>query len=385
MNHPPLTIRRLRTRAVSVPIERPLGTSVARMERAPFVLVELETEEGITGRVHVFCYMALAVPMMRQVIETAGELTTGAALDPGEIARLCQRRFALLGTQGVVGMALSAVDVACWDALARAAGLPLGRYLRRHLGGAPEENLPAAVPAYNSNGLSLTEPDGLAEEAQALLAEGFNAVKIRLGREDSRADLRAIETVRAAIPSEAPLMADYNQALSVEAAIGRGRTLDDRGLYWIEEPVAHDDLVGSAEVAAALETPVQLGENFCGPDVMATAIALTASDYAMPDLMRIGGVSGWLKAAALAERAKMPMSSHLYPEVSVHLLAATATAHWLEYVDWAEPFLATGISISDGQALVPDTPGTGVAWDEEAIEHYAANAELHLASDKPKS
>jgi mandelate racemase len=158
MNHPPLTVRSLRTRAVSVPIKRPLGTSVARMERAPLVLVELETEEGITGRAHVFCYMALAVPMMRLVIKTAGELTTGAALNPGEIARLCQRRFALLGTQGAVGMTLSTLDVGCWDALARATGLPLGVYLRPYLGSAREENMPATVPAYNSNGLSLTDP-----------------------------------------------------------------------------------------------------------------------------------------------------------------------------------------------------------------------------------
>ena len=173
--------------------------------------------------------------------------------------------------------------------------------------------------------------------------------------------------------SDAPLMADYNQALSVEAAIGRGRALDSAGLYWIEEPVAHDDLVGSARVAAALETPVQAGENFCGADVMATAIALEAVDYVMADLMRIGGVSGWLEAAALAGQANMPMSSHLYPEVSVHLLAASPTAHWLEYVDWAEPLLAAGLPITDGQARVPDMPGTGVIWDEAAIRHYAVD------------
>ncbi len=362
MKHPSLTIRTVRSRALQVPMRRALGTSAARIAFAPFVLVDLETEEGITGRAHAFCYMDIAAPMIRQCLQVMADLIAGHSLDPQEIGRLCRGRFTLIGTQGIVGMALSALDVACWDALSRAAGAPLGRYL----GGVTE-----TVPAYNSNGLSLTEPDGLAEEADALLSEGFNAVKIRLGRDHALEDLRAVRAVRSTIPSDAILMADYNQALSVEDAIGRGTALDDEGLYWIEEPVAHDDFVGSARIAEALETPIQAGENFCGPHHMASAIAMKATDYVMPDLMRIGGVSGWLRAAELAEGAGLPMSSHLYPEVSAHLLSATPTAHWLEYMDWAEPFIAEGIVVENGRARIPVTPGTGVEWDEDAVRHYA--------------
>ena len=165
-------------------------------------------------------------------------------------------------------------------------------------------------------------------------------------------------------------MADYNQALSVSAAIERGKSLEDEGLFWLEEPVAHDDLLGCARVAAALETPIQAGENFCGLGTLAAAIRLNALDNVMVDLMRIGGVSGWLRAAALTEKAGLPMSAHLYPEVSTHLLAATPTAHWLEYVDWAEPFLTSGISLAAGRATVPTEAGTGVVWDEAAIRQY---------------
>lgn len=364
MKHPPLTVRALRTRAVNAPMARPLGTSVARMEVAPFILVDLETEEGVTGRAHAFCYMDFTAPAMHRVLDIAGPLIAGTTVDPDAVGRACRNHFTLLGTQGVVGMALSALDVACWDALAQAAGLPLARYL----GGEA-----TSVPAYNSNGLSLAEPDGLADEAIELLEQGFDAVKIRLGRDDADQDLHAVRAVRSAIPTGAPLMADYNQALSVREALQRGASLEDESLYWIEEAVAHDDLLGSAEVARGLKTPIQSGENFCGPDVMAAAIRLRATDYVMPDLMRIGGVTGWLRAAALAKEAGMPMSSHLYPEVGVHLLAATPTAHWLEYVDWAEPFLTAGVSISDGRVLVPDTPGTSVTWDEEAVGRYAVD------------
>lgn len=364
MTFPALTVRALRTRAVRVPMRRPLGTSAARMTHAPFLLVELETEEGVTGRAHAFGYMDIALPLMRRVLEIAGELIAGGPADPAAIGRACRARFTLIGTQGVIGMALSALDVACWDAAAQAARQPLARFLHAKRG---------AVPAYNSNGLGLDRPESLADEAQALLGDGFDAVKIRLGRADPAADLAAVRAVRAAVGDDASLMADYNQALSVDDAIARGRGLDGEGLAWIEEPVAHDDLAGAARVAEALETPVQIGENFTGPDVMASAVALKSCDYAMPDLMRIGGVSGWQNAARIAERAGMKLSSHLYPEVSAHLLAASPTAHWLEYVDWAEPFLADRLEIAGGMAVVPDRPGTGVTWDEAAVARYAAD------------
>lgn len=364
MMHPALTVRSIKTRAVSVPMKRPLGTSAARMEMAPFVLVDLETEEGVSGHAHVFCYLDLAAPMIRRVIATVGESFKGSSVNPAVIGQLGRSQFALLGTPGVVGMALSALDVAFWDALARSLALPLGRYL----GGEVQE-----IPVYNSNGLSLVGVDGLADEALALLEPGFEAVKIRLGRADADDDLRAVRAVRAAIPAETAMPADFNQALSVDAAIERGTMLNDEGLAWLEEPTAHDDLAGCARIAAALETPIQIGENFSGPATLAAAIELSSLDYVMVDLMRIGGVSGWLQAAKLAGKAGIPLSSHLYPEVSTHLLSASPTAHWLEYVDWAEPLITDPVEVSAGQAIVSVEPGTGVIWDDAAVAQYSVD------------
>jgi mandelate racemase len=322
----------------------------------------LETEEGIVGRAHAFCYLEDAAAMIRRCIALAEDTLVGLPVDPERIARRCRDRFTLLGVHGVVAMALSALDVACWDALASAADRPLAEYLGSRLRG---------VPAYNSNGLSLHEPDALAKEAIELLGSEFRALKLRLGRADAAADLAAVRAVRSAVPDGTAVMADFNQALSVVEALARAPALDDAGLYWIEEPVAADDWVGCARVAAGMATPLQLGENLYGAAAAAAAIAARASDCLMPDLMRIGGVSGWLAAADLAAHAKLPLSSHLYPEVSVHLLAASPTAHWLEYVDWAEPFLAEAIEIRAGEARVPERPGTGIAWDESAVAHYA--------------
>ena len=146
---------------------------------------------------------------------------------------------------------------------------------------------------------------------------------------------------------------------------------EEGGVLWIEEPIRADDFAGCAKVAREVATPIQIGENFMGPEQMAQALAAGASDYVMPDLERIGGVTGWMRAAALAQGAGMEMSSHLFPEASAHLLAVTPTCHWLEYVDWADAILKDPLVVKDGFAEIPDVPGTGVAWDEKAVKKYS--------------
>jgi mandelate racemase len=174
------------------------------------------------------------------------------------------------------------------------------------------------------------------------------------------------------VPAGTIIMADYNQALTVAEALQRCRALDSEGLAWIEEPIRHDDYAGCATVTHEIVTPIQIGENFDGPHAMADALAARSCDYAMPDFGRIGGVSGWIEASALAQAAGMEMSSHLYPEFSAHLLAATPTCHWLEYVDWASPILKDPIEIRDGHAIIPNRPGAGIEWDDEAVARYRA-------------
>jgi mandelate racemase len=356
-----LTIRGVRAVGVEVPMARPLGTSAQTLDRASLLLIDLDTHEGVTGRAYLFCYLKAAAAPIARMLQEALRVVNGEKAAPLEIRAKLFRHFRLIGVQGIVRMAIAGLDVACWDALAIAAGLPLVRLL----GGVPKP-----VPAYNSNGLGLMAPEAAADEAEALLEGGFRAIKLRLGYPSLEADLAAVRAVRRRLPENILLMVDFNQALSVAEAIRRGRALDGEGIYWIEEPIRHDDYPGNAEVAAALATPVQLGENFSGPQAMAAALGAKACDYVMPDLERIGGVSGWQQAAGLAAAAGIEMSSHLFPEISSHLLAATPTAHWLEYVDWAAPILREPIRIVDGAAIVPDRPGSGLEWDEDAVSRY---------------
>jgi mandelate racemase len=361
MNAPVLTVRSLRATAVEVPMTFPLGTSAATVRAAPLLLVDLETEEGITGHAYQFCYMPAAAPAIATMLGEVLRTVKGDRIAPSDLWAKLSKRFTLIGVQGIVRMAMAMFDVACWDALAVASGLPLANFL----GGKP-----APVPAYNSNGLGLMAPDAVADEAEKLLAGGFRAVKLRLGYPTPEADVAAVRAVRKRIPAGVAVMADYNQALSVEEAVARGRMLDDEGIYWIEEPVRHDDYAGCAAVARAVRTPVQIGENFSQVYDMERALAARACDYVMPDLERMGGVTGWQRASALARSAGIKMSSHLYPEVSAHLLSVTPSAHWLEYVDWANTILTEPLRIVDGQAIPRDRPGNGLEWEETAVRMY---------------
>jgi mandelate racemase len=359
----PLTLRTIRTRAVGAPMKRPLRTSVGTVTTAPLVLIDLETEEGVTGHSYLFAYRpSVSGPLQGLIAEMAGRLR-GVRVAPVEIQRVAATPYQLVGVRGLVGMALSGIDVACWDVLAKAAGVPLATLL----GGQP-----SPIPAYNSNGLGIMPAGEAADEALELIDEGFPAVKLRLGYPTLEADVATVREIRKRIPGSAMLMSDYNHSLSVAEALRRGRALDAEGLYWVEEPTAHDDFRGNARIAAALATPVQLGENFTSVPEMATAIMAGAGDYVMPDLERIGGVTGWMKAAGLAEGAGVEMSSHLFAEVSAHLLAVTPTCHWIEYVDWADAILAEPMVPRDGCLVASDQPGVGLAWNEDAVRHYLA-------------
>lgn len=356
-----LTIRSLSAVAVEVPMSFPLGTSAATLRTAPLLLIDLETEEGITGHAYLFCYVRAAAAAISTLLEEVQRTVKGDVVAPVDLWAKLSRRFTLIGAQGIVRMAMSGLDVACWDALAKAAGKPLATMLGAR---------PGAVPAYNSNGLGLMAPEAVADEAEKLLEGGFRAMKLRLGYPTLQGDLAAVRAVRKRVPDGVAVMVDYNQALSVAEALHRGRALDGEGVYWIEEPIRHDDYRGCAKITRELATPVQIGENFSQPYAMEDALLANASDWVMPDLERIGGVTGWMRAASLAAAHGIEMSSHLFPEVSAHLLAATPTRHWLEYVDWANAILAEPMQIENGNAIIPDRPGTGLAWDADAVERY---------------
>jgi mandelate racemase len=357
------TIRSIRARPVQVPFKRPPISASGALPHAALVLIDLETEEGLTGRSYLFGFAPWALRPILGCLDAMGDMLKGDAVAPFEIEAKLRKRLTLLDTPGLVGLALAGVDMCAWDVLAQAASLPLVRLLGGEL---------KPIRAYNSCGLWIQPVETLAAEAEALMAEGgFSAIKLRLGRDDPSEDLAAVRAVKKRVGDKITVMCDYNQRLTVNEAILRGRMLDDEGLYWIEEPVRHDDYTGCARVAAELRTPLQTGENLVDTFELINALEARAMDYVMPDLQRIGGVIGWLRAAAITQAYGMEMSSHLFPEYSAHLLAVTPTGHWLEYMDWATPIVAEPSQVKDGHIVIPDRPGSGITWNEDAVKRYA--------------
>ncbi|MEQ8506765.1 MAG: enolase C-terminal domain-like protein [Rhodospirillales bacterium] len=357
------TIKTLRARPVIVPMRRPLATAGGAVSEAPLVLVDVETSGGIMGCAYSFAYHAWALKPILAMYDVLAEKVVGHPLDPQAVQAALWAAFRLAGAKGAAGQAISGLDMALWDAAAKAKGLPLYQVLGAEA---------VASPAYNSKGLGMIGADAAGREARELLDEGFNAVKVRLGYPTLEEDVAVVRAVKAAVGVDTPLMSDYNQSQEVEEVIRRIKALDEEGLYWVEEPVHYDDFYGHAAIRKVTQTPVQTGENCWFPGEMAKCMAAGGCDYFMPDAGKIGGVTGWLGAAKLAAAANLPLSSHLYPEVSVHLLAATPTRHWLEYVDWAEPVLAEPLPVEDGQCRPAEKPGIGIEWDETAVAKYEA-------------
>ena len=361
-----LTFRSVSVRPVLVPMRRPVVSKVGLFDQWPVILIDLVTEEGIVGRSYLEPYLKHSARTLVPAIHDLAAARAGRPIRPLDDFQAGLKSLNLVGSEGIAMIAVSGLDMAAWDALAKAANMPLAVFLGGSLG---------TVPAYNSNGLWLNEVASLGDEARELMAEGgFRGLKLRLGRARLADDIAAIEAVRAAAGEDIRLMVDFNQGLSLGDALHRCHALDEQGLYWLEEPIAYSNLAGFAQLARELKTPVQLGENFYGPRALFQALAMGCGDYVMPDLMRIGGVTGWLRSAAIAGAAGVEMSTHLYPEFAAHLMRVTETAHWLEWQDWADPILAEPFRPSDSCLTLPDRPGAGIDWNEDAVRRYRYDA-----------
>jgi mandelate racemase len=355
------TVRELRVRTVRVPMQEPHRTASGTVTESPLVLTDVLTDEGPIGHSIVFTYTAAALGPTADLIRNFEPLLKGEQLAPGEIERKLARRFRLLGTQGLVGMALAGIDMALWDALARSHNTSLARLL----GGVEKP-----MRAYGAVGYDGAR--GSAKAAEDWVRRGFKGIKAKIGYPDIKEDLEVIRAIRAAAGDDVAIMVDYNQCLTPADAVQRLRVLDDEGLTWVEEPTLAHDYEGHALVAREARVPIQCGENWWGTQDLRHAIDAHASDYVMLDVMKIGGVTGWIRAASLAEIHGIPVSNHLWPEISLQLLCLTATAHWLEYADWWNAIVSNPLQVKRGMAIPRDTAGSGVEWNEDGIKRCMA-------------
>lgn len=360
MTHDLPLIRSLKARAIVAPLVRPIRTAVGTVPAAPLVLIDVETDQNVTGRSYIFGYSPKTLAPLVAFLENLSDLLVGKSIAPQARMDDLSATFRLLGRQGLVGMAFSSLEMALWDALGQSRDLPVVALLGSEI---------KPVPAYDSYGI--LDPKEDRGDLEASLAQGFKAFKIKLGEGSAANDENIVAEVREIIGSEPDLMIDFNQSLDPIEAVRRLDRLEPYGITWVEEPVRAEDLEGHAKVREATNVPVQTGENWWFPADMNKAIAAGAMDYAMPDLMKIGGISGWVAAMALADAASIPMSSHLFIEASAHVLPVTPTCHYLEYLDIAGGVLSEPMAVVDG-TITPRGPGVGITWNEEAVERFAA-------------
>ena len=324
-----LTISSLNVRPVHVPMRIPLQTSSGTIRVAPLALLDLHTSEGVTGRTYLFCYTPLVLKPVCDLLTNLEPILQGLALAPLELSRDSSLPVSPARRKGDRGHGAGGDRHGCLGRAGASSGSTSGARTRRRR--ARDRRL-QQLRAWPDRRLTLRRRRRNHWSLQASPRSRFVSATPPL-----ETDIKVVRAVKSAIGDGVHLMSDYNQALSVPDAVHRVRALADEGLYWIEEPCLAHDYQGYARVRAASRCPIQMGENWWGPDEMAMSLGVGASDLGMPDAMKIGGVTGWMQAAALADSAGMPISTHLFPEVSVHLMAATPTRHWLEFVDWASP------------------------------------------------
>ncbi len=340
-----------------------MGTAIHSMTSAGCVLVELETADGVIGQGYVFVINAERLAAFDETIRGFSAYVVGRSVHETEgIWHDVWRAINPTGHKGITISALSAIDVACWDAAAKTVGLPL-----HHLFGACRNE----IDTYASSGLWLNASiDELVAEAQGFVSDGFHAVKLRLGSDDSDVDVARVRAVRAAVGNDIGLLVDANQKFTPKQAIRLGRRLEEFNLVWIEEPVAAGDFEGHARVTSAIDTPVASGETEYTRFGMQAMIAAGSADILMPDLQRMGGYSEFRKAAAVAAANHLPVSSHFFTEHSLALAGSLENCISVEHIDWFAALFNEQMELANGKLQIPTHPGTGFTFNPEAVERY---------------
>ncbi|MGP4103138.1 L-talarate/galactarate dehydratase [Nonomuraea sp. KM90] len=348
----------------AVPLANPVSDAkVATGRQRPLSQIdvltcEITTDDGLGGLGFSYTTRAGCRAQFAHAREVAGNLL---GEDPSDIGRIYDRLLwagASVGRSGVATQALAAVDVALWDLKAKRAGLPLAKLL-----GAYRDS----VRVYNTSGGYLQAPlEEVKEKAGQSLGSGIGGIKVKVGQPDTREDLRRLAAVREHIGDGVPLMVDANQQWDRVTALRFGRAVEELGLVWIEEPLDAYDAEGHAQLAAALDTPIATGEMLSGVPDLVRLIDLRAVGYLQPDVPRVGGITPYLKVAALADHAGLQVAPHFVMEIHVHLAAAYPRDSWVEHIEWLSPLFRERLDIEGGRMVVPDRPGLGLSLAEEA-------------------
>ncbi|HEX5326441.1 MAG TPA: mandelate racemase/muconate lactonizing enzyme family protein [Acetobacteraceae bacterium] len=361
-----MKIARLQTDILSIPEDEPLANAPERPNAMrPVVALRVHTDDGIEG-IGLTFYGGALTRALREAVDALGAVIVGD--DPLRPEAIIAKLRAAAGgceSAGIFTLASAAIDLALWDIKGKALGQPIWKLL----GGARER-----VPTYASGALrrGLTH-DKSAAAAAHLKAAGFTEMKMQLalpGTPTVTDEITRARVVREAIGPDIRLMCDINQRWRPEQAIDIGYRIQDVGLFWLEDVTAHDDYAGLARVSAALATPIAGGEYVWGIAPFRHMIEARSVDIVMIDLVRVGGVTQWLKVAGMAEASNLPVVSHVIPEFHLHLIAAVPNGLTVEYMPWMLKLFETTPVLERGELILPTTPGWGLRFDQRALDRF---------------
>ena len=338
------------------------------MTEVAMLFAEVRTEGGHEGLGFSYSKRAGGPGQFAHAKEVAPALI---GEDPNDIARLWDKLCwagASVGRSGLSTQAIAAFDVALWDMKARRANLSLAKLL-----GAFRDS----VRCYNTSGGFLHTPiEQLLVNAAASRERGIGGIKLKVGQPDRALDIRRVEAVRKHLGDDMPLMVDANQQWDRPTAQRMCRVFESFNLVWIEEPLDAYDFEGHAGLAAQFDTPIATGEMLTSAAEHADLIRHRAADYLQPDAPRVGGITPFLKVAALAENAGLMLAPHFAMELHIHLAAAYPREPWVEHFEWLEPLFNERIQIKDGRMLVPTRPGLGLSLSEQCRAWTRETAEF---------
>jgi L-alanine-DL-glutamate epimerase-like enolase superfamily enzyme len=340
------------------------------MTEVVFLFAEITTEQGHTGLGFSYSKRAGGPAQYAHAKEVAEGII---GEDPNDIGKLYTKLLwagASVGRSGVATQALAAIDIALYDLKAKRAGLPLAKLLGSYRD---------SVQTYNTSGGFLNATlDEVKARATQSIDDGIGGIKIKVGLPDTKEDLRRVAGIREHIGWDVPLMVDANQQWDRATALRMGRQLEEFNLAWIEEPLDAYDFEGHAHLAQVLDTPVATGEMLASVAEHKDLIAANGCDIIQPDAPRVGGITQFLRLAALADERGLGLAPHFAMEIHLHLAAAYPREPWVEHFDWLDPLFNERLETKNGRMIVPDRPGLGVslsdqarAWTTETVEFGA--------------
>ncbi len=357
-----MKITKLDVSVLRVPVDKPYTAGGRAVDANWHVLARVTTSDGVEGIGYIVYPRPDLMTAIGQAARELGEALTGmSVLEPEAAWERLARRGDWIGPGGLLHAALAPLDIAVWDAH----GKTLGQPLYRLLGGYRDR-----VPTYASDGMWVSlSPAELAAAAQQHAADGFDAVKLRIGKEPTaEAEARRVQAVREAVGPRVKIMVDAVESWSLAYARRAGRVLQDAGVAWLEDPVHHHDVAGLAELRRALEIPITGGEHLYHLDAFRALLDARAVDVVILDLARVGGITPWRRVAALAHAHHIPVCGHVVPEIQIHLLAAVANGYMVEYVPRSAAILQAMPRREGTDLVAPSAPGLGIALDEAAVK-----------------